>query len=109
MDTEQQLDPRRREAHPERINVGGEIFVRNDVLAREQGESERSLNLGKRGAPFRFFGGVKYRPQRLHAEFVMSTVQVRKPQSSKQSQKGRKRRTIEDVARRAVRTGGRAL
>ena len=82
MDTnEQPLDPRRREAHPERITVGGEVFIRNDVLARELGESERSLNRGdKRGSPFRFFGGVKYRPQRLHAEFIMSTVQVRKPQ-----------------------------
>jgi hypothetical protein len=89
MDTtdEQPLDPRRREAHPERITVGGEVFIRNDVLAREQGESERSLNRGDaRGAPFRFFGGVKYRPQRLHAEFVMRTIQARKP-SSKRTQK----------------------
>jgi hypothetical protein len=82
--TEQGLDPRRREAHPERITIpGGEVFIRNDVLAREQGESERSLNRrDKDGAPFRFFGGVKYRPQRLHAEFVMRTVQVRNPQRS---------------------------
>ena len=85
---EQPLDPRRREAHPERITVGGEVFVRNDIQAREQGESERSLNRGdKRGAPYRFFGGVKYRPQRLHAEFVMRTVHVRKPQPHKRSQK----------------------
>jgi hypothetical protein len=91
MDTEQQLDPRRREAHPERITVGGEVFIRNDVLARAQGESERSLNRGDaRGAPFRFFGGVKYRPERLHAEFVMRTVQMRKPQPHKQK-KTRKR------------------
>ena len=70
---------RRREEHPERIVVGDETFIRNDVLAREQGESERTLNRDdRRGAPFRFFGGVKYRPQRLYAEFVMSTVRVRK-------------------------------
>jgi hypothetical protein len=84
MDTtnEQPLDPRCREAHPERITIGGEVFIRNDVLARELGESERSLNRGDaRGSPYRFFGGIKYRPQRLHAEFVMSTVQIRKPRT----------------------------
>jgi hypothetical protein len=94
MDTtdEQPLDPRRREAHPERITVGGEIFIRNDILAREQGESERSLNRGdKRGAPYRFFGGVKYRPERLHAEFIMSTVQVCKPQPQAGKRKWRRR------------------
>jgi len=93
--TEQQLDPRRREVHPERITVGGEVFIRNDILAREQGESERSLNRGdKDGAPYRFFGGVKYRPQRLHAEFIMKTIQVRKPQShNKRSHKKIRKRT----------------
>jgi hypothetical protein len=95
MDTEQQLDPRRREMHPERITVGGEVFIRNDILAREQGESERSLNRGdKDGAPYRFFGGVKYRPQRLHAKFIMKTIQVRKSQSrNKRSQKRIRKRT----------------
>jgi hypothetical protein len=79
MDTEQPLDPRRREAHPERITIGGETFIRNDIQARELGESERSLNRGDRhGAPFRFFGGVKYRPERRYAEFVMNSIQVRK-------------------------------
>ena len=96
MDTDEQpLDPRRREAHPERITIGGEVFVRNDILAREQGESERSLNRGDaRGAPYRFFGGIKYRPLRLHAEFIMRTIQMRKPQSPKlqlHKRKARKR------------------
>ena len=91
MDTnEPPLDPRCREAHPERITVGGEVFIRNDVLAREQGESERSLNRGdKRGAPYRFFGGIKYRPERLHAEFIMRTIEMRQPQPRKQSRKRR--------------------
>jgi hypothetical protein len=95
MDTDEQpLDPRCREAHPERITIGGEVFVRNDILAREQGESERSLNRGDaRGAPYRFFGGIKYRPLRLHAEFVMRTVQMRNPPSSKRSQKKTQKRT----------------
>jgi len=90
MDTsEQPLDPRRREAHRERIVVGDEVFIRNDIKAKELGESERSLNRGdKRGAPYRFFGGIKYRPERLYAEFVMRTVQVRKPQSKKKARKG---------------------
>ena len=95
MDTDEQpLDPRCREAHPERITIGGEVFVRNDIKAKEQGESERSLNRGdKRGAPYRFFGGIKYRPLRLHAEFIMRTIQ-RKPQSPKlqlHKRKARKR------------------
>ena len=96
MDTSEQqaLDPRRREAHPERITIGSEVFIRNDVLAREQGESERSLNRGDaRGAPFRFFGGIKYRPLRLHAEFVMRTIQMRMPPPSKRSQKKTQKRT----------------
>ena len=94
MDTnEPPLDPRCREAHPERITVGGEVFIRNDVLARDQGESERSLNRGdKRGDPFIFFGGIKYRPQRLHAEWVMRSVQIRQPQPRKRSQKKTQRR-----------------
>ena len=92
MDTDEQpLDPRCRAAHPERITIGGEVFVRNDIKAKEQGESERSLNRGdKRGAPYRFFGGIKYRPERLHAEFVMRTV-VRKPQPQSQKRKAHKR------------------
>jgi hypothetical protein len=93
MDTEQRLDPRRREAHPERIFVGDEVFIRNDVKAKEQGESERSLNRGdKLGAPFRFFGGVKYRPERRYAEFIINSIQVRRlqPQSRKRRTKNRR-------------------
>jgi len=92
MDTEQRLDPRQRELKPERIVVGDEVFIRNDVLARSLGESERSLNRADRlGAPYRFFGGVKYRPERLHAEFVMRTVQVRKPPDKRSQKKIRRR------------------
>jgi hypothetical protein len=94
MDTnERPLDPRRREAHPERITVGGEVFIRNDILAREHGESERSLNRGDAlGAPYRFFGGVKYRPERLHAAFVMNSIQVKR-QPGKPKKKANKKRT----------------
>jgi hypothetical protein len=83
MDTEEQrLDPRRREAHPERILVGDETFIRNDKLAEEYGVSERSINRGDRdGAPFRFIGGVKYRPKRRYDAYVLSTIQQHKPQA----------------------------
>jgi hypothetical protein len=88
MDTEQRLDPRRREAHPERITIGGETFIRNDIQAKQLGESERSVNRGdKDGAPFRFFGGVKYRPERRYAEFVMNSIQVRKSLTPKRGRR----------------------
>ena len=31
----ERLDPRCREAHPERITIGDEVFVRNDIRAKE--------------------------------------------------------------------------
>jgi hypothetical protein len=81
---ETQLDPRRRELHPERITIGDEVFVRNDVRAKECAMSERSLNRGDReGAPYRFFGGVKYRPEKRHNAFLLETIQVHKPQPSR--------------------------
>jgi len=92
MDTnEQPLDPRRREAHPERITLGGEELLRNDVQASELGCSERSIDReDKRGAPFIFIGGIKYRPARRFAEFMLGRIQVRKPpQPHKRIQKKR--------------------
>jgi hypothetical protein len=86
MDSEPRLDPRRREAHPERITVGGEVFIRNDIQARQLGCSERSVNRGdKHGAPFVFIGGVKYRPEKGYAAFVMSSIQVRKRSQKKRN------------------------
>src|ERR1700757_1073945 len=91
--TEQRLDPRRRENHPERIEVGDETFLRNDIQAKLLGESERSLNRSdRRGAPFRFFGGVKYRPARAYAEFVMRTIQIK-------SQTPKRKRSLKKVRR----------
>jgi hypothetical protein len=78
----QPLDPRRREAHPERIAIGDENFERNDVRARNLHMSERSLNRGDRlGAPFIFLGGVKYRPVERHDAFILASIQVRRPSS----------------------------
>jgi hypothetical protein len=86
----QRLDPRRREAHPERLEIGDETFIRNDLLAAELGVSERSLNRGDRdGAPFMFIGGIKYRPKRRYADFVLNNIQEHKPQALK-----RKRRRV---------------
>jgi hypothetical protein len=92
MDSEPRLDPRRREAHPERITVGDEIFLRNDVQAKQLGCSERSINRGdKHGAPFLFIGGIKYRPEQRYAAFLMSGIQVRNPQPrSQKTRKGRR-------------------
>jgi hypothetical protein len=85
---ERQLDPRSRQLHPERIVFTGETFVRNDVQARELGISERSVNRDDRlGAPFIFIGGVKYRPAKRYADFILSRVQVRQPALAKRKRK----------------------
>jgi hypothetical protein len=95
MDTspEQRLDPRSREAHPEQIVVGDETFIRNDKIAERHGVSERTVNRGDRdGAPYRFFGGVKYRPERRYDQFVLDSIQVRRqpqPQAGKRKQRPR--------------------
>jgi hypothetical protein len=80
--TEQRLDPRRRKLHPERIEIGGEILLRNDVQARQLGCSERSVNRGdKDGAPFVFIGGIKYRPEKRYAAFILNRIQEGKPRA----------------------------
>jgi hypothetical protein len=91
MSTEgQYIDPRRRELHPERIIVGDETFIRNDVQARQLGCSERSVNRGdKDGAPFIFIGGIKYRPEKRYAAFFMNRIQEGKPQAPKRKQAAR--------------------
>jgi hypothetical protein len=91
--TEPRLDPRRRELHPERLVIGDETFIRNDVQAKELGISERSVNRDdRRGAPFVFIGGVKYRPQKRYADFVLSRIQVRQPPSKRTQKKTQRRR-----------------
>ena len=92
MDTEQRLDPRRRELHPERVVIGDETFIRNDVQAKQLGCSERSVDRGdKHGAPFLFIGGIKYRPEKRYAAFIMDRIQERKPEPrSRKTRKGRR-------------------
>jgi hypothetical protein len=80
----QPLDKRDRRSHPERITIGGETVERNDICAQRLCMSERSLNRGDaRGAPFVFLGGIKYRPVERHDAFILSSIQVRKPQPPK--------------------------
>jgi hypothetical protein len=82
--TNQPLDKRRREAHPENIIVGDITYERNDVCARRFGITERSLNAGdKDGAPFQRFGNVKYRPQPAYNLFVASGICSKKPQQKR--------------------------
>ena len=85
MDTsEQPPDPRRRSRCAQDASRGGEILLRNDVQAKQLGCSERSVNRGdKDGAPFVFIGGIKYRPEKRYAAFILNRVQEGKPRSPK--------------------------
>lgn len=67
-----------RKERPERIQVGDEVFERNDKTAARLGESERNLNRKDRlGAPYIFFGGCKYRPIQRYDAFILSQVIVK--------------------------------
>ncbi len=69
---------RRRTARPERIDLGDEELVRNDIIAREFGATERTLNRGDaKGAPFVYVGGVKYRPINRYREYLTAQIVVR--------------------------------
>ena len=78
------LDPRCREAHPERITVGDETFVRDDIMAAELGECQRTLaRRDAKGAPHMYLGGVKYRPEKRFHEFLLGAIETRKPSKRK--------------------------
>ena len=90
MDTssDKKLDPRCREAHAERITIGGETFARNDIRARDLCVSERSLNRDdRRGAPYVFLGGVKYRPVERHDTWILNSIQARVPEQKRRRSK----------------------
>jgi hypothetical protein len=70
--------PNRRASRPERIDIADDELVRNDVVAREQGTCERTVNRGDaRGAPYSFIGGVKYRPIRRYKAWLAAQIKVR--------------------------------
>jgi hypothetical protein len=77
-------DKRCRDAHPKRITVGTVVFERNDITANRQGVSERTLNRDDaKGAPYRFFGNIKYRPLPAYDDFVLASIKTNKPPPSK--------------------------
>lgn len=74
-----QLDPRSREAHPERIPLGDDTLVRDDIEAKKYGTTPRTLQRGDRhGAPYIYVGGVKYRPERRFAEYLTTRIRQAK-------------------------------
>jgi hypothetical protein len=80
------LDRRRRESHPERILIGNEVFVREDIMAAELGECMRTLaRRDVEGAPHARFGGVKYRPEKRFHQFLLDTIQVRERPSKRRA------------------------
>src|SRR6516162_6575677 len=67
-----------RTERPERMMIGGEQMVRNDIVARDEGDAERTLNRrDKDGAPYIYIGGVKYRPIEQYHQFLLGRMQVR--------------------------------
>jgi hypothetical protein len=70
-------EPRRRDrgARPERMTIGGVTMVRNDIVAAEMGVVERTINRDdKDGAPYTYFGNVKYRPIEAYHQFLLKQV-----------------------------------
>ena len=68
----------RRANRPQRIDIGDDELVRNDLIAKEQGTTERTLNRDDaRGAPFTYVGGVKYRPIHAYKKFLAGKIKVR--------------------------------
>ena len=58
---------------------------------KELGISERSVNRDdRRGAPFVFIGGVKYRPAKRYAAFIMGRIQVRQRPPHKRAHRRRR-------------------
>jgi hypothetical protein len=67
-----------RTERPERLTIGGELMVRNDVVAREEGACERTINrLDRLGAPYLMIAGCKYRPIERYHRFLLEQIQVR--------------------------------
>ena len=92
--TKQRLDPRSLQAHPEQIVVGDEVFVRDDKMAKQHGVSKRTQQRGDAlGAPYRMFGGVKYRPKSRYDQFILNSIREDKPQAPNPQAPNRKRRS----------------
>ena len=60
-------------------------------MAEKHGVSERTVNRGDRdGAPYRFFGGVKYRPKGRYDQFILNSIRESRPQTPKRKRRGAK-------------------
>jgi hypothetical protein len=86
------LDPRCKLARPERIDIGDDVLVRSDLIAKAEGTCERTVNRNEaRGAPYVLIGGVKYRPLKRYQQWRASTIQQIKPQPKARGQARRER------------------
>jgi hypothetical protein len=66
-----------RSERPERLVLGGEEMVRNDVLANDLHTSVHAIDSGDRdGAPYIKLFGIKYRPLRLYHEYLLRQIRV---------------------------------
>jgi hypothetical protein len=80
MDENSTLDRRCRTTKPERVSIGDDVLVRDDIVAKEKGVTTRTLGRDDaKGAPYTYIGNVKYRPERQYHQFMASRIQVRKP------------------------------
>jgi hypothetical protein len=79
---------RARETHPERIDLGNDTAVRNDLIAREQGATIRTVDRDDaRGAPYILIAGVKYRPINAYRAFLAGKVVVRNQKSARRKRR----------------------
>jgi hypothetical protein len=63
---------------PERIIIGADTFIRDDIIAAECGISKRTLaRADAKGAPHVFIGGMKYRPRKVFDAFMAAQIIVR--------------------------------
>jgi hypothetical protein len=67
-----------RTERPERMMIGDVLMIRNDIVAGDEGNCERTLNRrDKDGAPYIYIGGVKYRPIERYHQFMLGRIEVR--------------------------------
>ena len=79
-ETDQPIDKRRRDAHPETITIGDKVYVRNDIAAAKIGETVKTADKRDRhGAPYQYLGGIKYRPQPDFDQHILSGIRSQKP------------------------------
>ena len=69
---------RKRESRPEVITISGKQYVRNDIQARSEGITTRTMDKrDAKGCPRAFFAGVKYRPFPEYPGWIESQINVK--------------------------------